>query len=46
MNTLIEQGKVFYWGTSEWSADQIMEAYFVAQKLSKHIDLFFSMNET
>lgn len=26
MNTLIEKGKVLYWGTSEWSADQIAAA--------------------
>lgn len=32
MNTLIEQGKVLYWGTSEWSAQQIMEAYSVARQ--------------
>lgn len=34
MHTLIEQGKVFYWGTSEWSADQILEAYRVAEKFN------------
>lgn len=33
MNTLIEQGKIFYWGTSEWSAAEIMEAYMVAREL-------------
>lgn len=33
MNTLIEQGKIFYWGTSEWSAVQIMEAHSVAKEL-------------
>ena len=27
MSNLIEQGKVLYWGTSEWSAQQLMEAY-------------------
>ncbi len=32
MNTLIEQGKVFYWGTSEWSAQEIMEAHMVAKQ--------------
>lgn len=32
MNTLIEQGKVFYWGTSEWSAQQLMEAHSVARQ--------------
>jgi len=33
MNLLIRQGKIFYWGVSEWSADQIIEADQVAQKL-------------
>lgn len=33
MNHLILQGKILYWGTSEWSADQIMEAYAVAKDL-------------
>ncbi len=33
MNHLIQQGKIFYWGTSEWSAQEIMEAHMVAQKL-------------
>jgi len=32
MNLLIQQGKAFYWGTSEWSASQIMEAYGVARR--------------
>ncbi len=31
-NHLIDQGKAFYWGTSEWSAQQIMEAYAVARR--------------
>jgi voltage-dependent potassium channel beta subunit len=31
MNHLIQQGKVFYWGTSEWSAQEIMEAHMVAR---------------
>lgn len=33
MNTLIQQGKIFYWGTSEWSAAEIMEAHMVAKGL-------------
>lgn len=33
MNTLVEQGKIFYWGTSEWSAAEIMEAHMVAREL-------------
>lgn len=30
MHDLVAQGKVLYWGTSEWSADQIVEAHGVA----------------
>jgi voltage-dependent potassium channel beta subunit len=33
MNFLISQGMAFYWGTSEWSADQIMEAHSIARQL-------------
>ncbi len=32
MTNLIRQGKVLYWGTSEWSAEQIKEAYDIAIK--------------
>ena len=32
MNNLITQGKILYWGTSEWSAQQIMEAHMVAKE--------------
>ncbi|MCS6990526.1 MAG: aldo/keto reductase [Chitinophagales bacterium] len=32
MNVLIRQGKILYWGTSEWSAEQITEAYTLAEK--------------
>lgn len=32
MNTLIEQGKVLYWGTSEWNAQQIIEAHLYARQ--------------
>jgi aryl-alcohol dehydrogenase-like predicted oxidoreductase len=31
MNTLIQQGKILYWGTSEWSGVEIMEAHRVAK---------------
>jgi voltage-dependent potassium channel beta subunit len=31
MHDLITQGKVLYWGTSEWNAQQITEAYAVAR---------------
>ncbi len=34
MNILIQQGKILYWGTSEWSAAEIMEAHRVAAQLS------------
>src|SRR5690606_11269876 len=33
MNTLIQQGKILYWGTSEWSAAEIMEAHAIAAQL-------------
>ncbi len=33
MNHLLHQGKIFYWGTSEWSAQEIMEAHMVARDL-------------
>jgi len=32
MNDLIRQGKVLYWGTSEWSSQEIMEAISVARR--------------
>jgi voltage-dependent potassium channel beta subunit len=32
MNYLIDHGKAFYWGTSEWSPDKIMEAYALARR--------------
>lgn len=32
MNDLIHQGKILYWGTSEWEAWQIMEAYGIARQ--------------
>lgn len=31
MHNLILQGKILYWGTSEWSAQEIMEAHMVAR---------------
>lgn len=33
MNWVIDQGWAFYWGTSEWSAQQITEAWAVANRL-------------
>lgn len=34
METLIQQGKVLYWGTSEWSGAEIMEANMHARLLN------------
>ncbi|MBD3224641.1 MAG: voltage-dependent potassium channel subunit beta [Caldithrix sp.] len=31
MNLLIQQGKALYWGTSEWPAEMIREAYHIAR---------------
>lgn len=33
MHDLVAQGKVLYWGTSEWSAQQLTEAYAVARDM-------------
>ena len=32
MNLLLQQGKILYWGTSEWSGVKIMEAHRIAEK--------------
>lgn len=32
MNTLIQQGKILYWGTSEWANDEIMQAFVFAER--------------
>jgi voltage-dependent potassium channel beta subunit len=32
MNFVIDQGWAFYWGTSEWSAQEIMEAHAIARR--------------
>ncbi len=32
MNQVISHGKALYWGTSEWPAQRIMEAYHVARR--------------
>ncbi len=32
MHNLVQQGKILYWGTSEWSGVEIMEAHRVAQQ--------------
>ena len=32
MNDLLQQGKIMYWGTSEWSAQEIKEAFSCSEK--------------
>ena len=34
MNWVIDQGYAFYWGTSQWTASSIMEAYKICDKLN------------
>lgn len=34
MNILLQQGKILYWGTSEWSAAEIQEAHHAARSLN------------
>ena len=36
MDTLIRQGKVLYWGTSEWPAESIREAHELAARHNLH----------
>jgi aryl-alcohol dehydrogenase-like predicted oxidoreductase len=36
MHMMVESGKALYWGTSEWSADQLMEAWGVAERHHLH----------
>ena len=36
MSDMISQGKALYWGTSEWSADEIRAAYDVADRHHLH----------
>jgi voltage-dependent potassium channel beta subunit len=33
MNILLQQGKILYWGTSEWGADELLEAHAIAKDL-------------
>lgn len=33
MDILVRSGKIFYWGTSEWSASQIEEAHRIARQI-------------
>lgn len=36
MHSVIEQGKAFYWGTSEWTADRITKAMEICERLHLH----------
>lgn len=36
MSDIVTQGKALYWGTSEWSADQIMQAWQIAERHHLH----------
>ena len=36
MHAMIEQGKAHYWGTSEWSAEEIREAWQIADRHHLH----------
>jgi voltage-dependent potassium channel beta subunit len=36
MSDIITQGKALYWGTSEWSADEIRAAWHIADKHNLH----------
>jgi aryl-alcohol dehydrogenase-like predicted oxidoreductase len=36
MSDIVRQGKALYWGTSEWSADQIMQAWQIAERHHLH----------
>jgi voltage-dependent potassium channel beta subunit len=37
MNDIITQGKVMYWGTSEWEGYQILEAYDICKEHGWHL---------
>jgi aryl-alcohol dehydrogenase-like predicted oxidoreductase len=36
MSDMIARGKALYWGTSEWSADEIRTAYEIAERHHLH----------
>jgi voltage-dependent potassium channel beta subunit len=36
MHMMVDSGKALYWGTSEWHADQLMEAWSLAEKHHLH----------
>lgn len=37
MHDLVQQGKVLYWGTSVWSAAQLVEAHEICQRYGWHL---------
>ena len=37
MNDIVASGRALYWGTSEWAADQIMEAWRIADKRNLYL---------
>ncbi|MCK6580088.1 MAG: aldo/keto reductase family protein [Anaerolineae bacterium] len=37
MHTVVESGRALYWGTSVWSADQIVEAYDLCDRYGWHL---------
>ncbi len=39
MHNLIEQGKVLYWGTSEWNPAQIVEAHALCDRFGWHLPI-------
>lgn len=39
MNDIIEKGQALYWGTSEWSAQEIKSAYDIAKQNSWHLPI-------
>ena len=39
MSDMIRQGKALYWGTSEWSADEIRAAWEIAERHHLHLSL-------
>lgn len=36
MSDIVSAGKAFYWGTSEWSAEQVREAWQIADRRNLH----------
>lgn len=36
MSDIVTQGKALYWGTSEWTGEQIMQAWSIAERFNLH----------